>query len=290
MNKVKSLFIAVYPMLAMGIGGYALYRYATGSQELIWLGAALATLPFMLFLMSILLLKHRARTSAHFPLFTGLAIAGLLLAGVVYLLDPSAENRLPLELAAVGAFAFFLYNFWYSKLGRGASAVLKRGRLLPIFSVENAAGERLSSENFIGKPTIYLFYRGNWCPLCMAQIKEIAGQYRHLEKLGVRVVLVSPQPHRKTKSLAEKFDVPFEFLVDVESAAAQRLGIFMQNGLPAGMELLGYDSDTVYPTVVVTDADGRILYADQTDNYRVRPEPSTFLAILRNHQALAAAA
>ncbi|RLA34664.1 MAG: AhpC/TSA family protein, partial [Gammaproteobacteria bacterium] len=26
---------------------------------------------------------------------------------------------------------------------------------------------------------------------------------------------------------------------------------------------------------------GTIVYSDQTDNYRVRPEPDTFLAILR---------
>jgi hypothetical protein len=36
----------------------------------------------------------------------------------------------------------------------------------------------------------------------------------------------------------------------------------------------------VFPTAIVTDAEGRILLADQTDNYRVRPEPFTFLAAL----------
>jgi hypothetical protein len=41
------------------------------------------------------------------------------------------------------------------------------------------------------------------------------------------------------------------------------------------------------PTVVVTDAGGRILFADQTDNYRVRPEPSTFLAVLDRSGATA---
>ena len=39
--------------------------------------------------------------------------------------------------------------------------------------------------------------------------------------------------------------------------------------------------DTVMPTVVVTNANGTILFSDQADNYRVRPEPDIFLAILR---------
>lgn len=46
-----------------------------------------------------------------------------------------------------------------------------------------------------------------------------------------------------------------------------------------GMEVLGYDSDTVMPTVIMTDATGKILFADLTDNYRLRPEPETFLKV-----------
>ena len=33
------------------------------------------------------------------------------------------------------------------------------------------------------------------------------------------------------------------------------------------MQLLGYDSDTVLPTVIITDQGGRILWAHETDNY-----------------------
>jgi hypothetical protein len=41
------------------------------------------------------------------------------------------------------------------------------------------------------------------------------------------------------------------------------------------------------PTVVVTNASGTIVFSDQTDNYRVRPEPDVFLAILRRSGAVA---
>ena len=47
-----------------------------------------------------------------------------------------------------------------------------------------------------------------------------------------------------------------------------------------GFQALGYDSDTVQPTVLITAAGGNLLFADQTDNYRVRPEPDVFLAEL----------
>ncbi|GAA4274348.1 hypothetical protein GCM10022258_36440 [Aquimarina gracilis] len=114
----------------------------------------------------------------------------------------------------------------------------------------------------------------------MAQIKEIASQYKELEKRKVNMVLISPQPHKYTKSLAKKFDVNFNFLVDEGNKVARQLNIFAKNGIPMGFQTLGYDSDSVLPTVLITNKEGRIIFADLTDNYRVRPEPETFLAIL----------
>jgi hypothetical protein len=44
---------------------------------------------------------------------------------------------------------------------------------------------------------------------------------------------------------------------------------------------LGYDSDTVMPTVIISDTGGRVLWTHETDNYRIRPEPDVYLAVLR---------
>ena len=92
--------------------------------------------------------------------------------------------------------------------------------------------------------------------------------------------MISGQPHEKTEALARRFDVPFRYWVDVDLRAAKRLGIFHAGATPLGFEVLGYDSDGVLPTAIVVDAEGTILLADQTDNYRVRPEPQTFLDVL----------
>jgi hypothetical protein len=52
-----------------------------------------------------------------------------------------------------------------------------------------------------------------------------------------------------------------------------------------GMQVLGYDSETVLPTVIITAVGGRILWAHETDNYRVRPDPDVYLAVLRENLA-----
>jgi peroxiredoxin len=117
----------------------------------------------------------------------------------------------------------------------------------------------------------------------MAQIREIAAQYRELSDRGVAVVLISPQSHKRTADLAAKFDVPFLFWVDRETLSAQKRGPDHKNGLPLGMQVIGYDSDSVFPTVILLDEQGAVLWMEQTDNYRVRPEPSTYLSVLDNN-------
>jgi len=97
----------------------------------------------------------------------------------------------------------------------------------------------------------------------------------------VSIVLISPQSIKKNQSLAAHFDVPMVFLRDPNSIAAKQLGILHKWGTPMGMQLLGYDSDTVMPTVILTDTQGQIIFSDQTDNYRVRPEPAVIEALLR---------
>ena len=69
-------------------------------------------------------------------------------------------------------------------------------------------------------------------------------------------------------------------LVDSDNKLATEFSIAQKSGVPVGIAP-DYPADTVLPTLVVTGPSGKIVYSDQTDNYRVRPEPDIFLAILR---------
>jgi peroxiredoxin len=218
-----------------------------------------------------------ARTSAELPVVLVASIAGVALSllGAAFGSTPSG---LPLAYALLGFGGVVLYIAWYSRLDRTPSAALRVGARLPDVELEDENGRPISSAAFRGRPAVFLFHRGNWCPLCMAQIRELVEEYKELEARGAQVALVSPQSLEHTRALAARFDVPFRFLVDPGGRAARQLGILHEAGVPLGIR--GYDADTVFPTAIVTDAEGRILLADQTDNYRVRPEPWTFLAAL----------
>ncbi len=280
-NLLKSVFISAYVTLLVVASIHStvgIWQHGLSSG---WFGVALAVWPMMFFFVRLFLFDV-VRTSPNllgFQVLTGLGCVVALLLGWG---DSSQALQLAYALG-LGASGLLVYVFWYSQFQRDEAKFLKPGEKLPHFQLEDESGKVVYSDALLGQPALLIFYRGNWCPLCMAQIKEVAGQYQALAELGATVALVSPQPHENTRGLAEKFNVPFKFLVDKQNQAAKVLGIDVENGTPKGMEVLGYDSDTVMPTVLITDKNGTIIFADLTDNYRVRPEPDTFIEVLKQH-------
>lgn len=287
MNFLKSLFISMYMTLAMALAGYAAWSLWHHPNQISWYGLLLTTLPILMTLGRLMMLKDRARTSAYFPFIHILVAAGVLLS---LSMDFRQNSMLASTLSITAWIGFLLYAFWYSRFGRDFNPLLRVGLPLPSFSLKDSTGLTVKSSSLFKQPTIWIFYRGNWCPLCMAQIKELAAQYQELENLGVQVALISPQPHRNTISLANKFNLGFHFFTDANNIAARALRIENPNGLPLGMQMLGYKSETVLPTVIITDATGKIVWTHQTDNYRLRPEPEVFLSVLREKNIISMAA
>jgi peroxiredoxin len=281
----KSIFITVYLLFAAAITFVAVIQVVETQDFLTWGGVLLTSAPLLLVLGWVMTFRNVARTSARMPVIIVMGLIGVIFAVRGYYLG---GDGLAPQLALVGFVGYLLYAFWYSSFGHRHAAMLEPGKALPEFDLMDVHGNSVSSLTLAMVPRVWLFYRGNWCPLCMAQIKEIAADYRKFDELGVRVTLVSPQPQKYTQGLDNKFGVSFDYLTDEHNRAASKLGIDSPNGLPMGLQALGYDGDTVLPTAVITDKGGRILWADETDNYRIRPEPATYLKVLRDSRTFGA--
>lgn len=279
---LKSIYVSAF--ITMGVVGlvFSGVQIAHAGLASPWLGTAIACAGPVLFFVRAYTLPI-ARTSANMPL---ILVAGVIGTGIAIYLGSALLSAPALVAAGVGIAGSLLYIFWYSRFAPAEKVVLSTGVMLPAFELTED-GKRISSTQLTAKPALWMFYRGNWCPLCVAQIKEVAAQYRELAARGVEVILISPQPQSHTAALASKVDAPMRFMTDVDNAAAATLGVLEKNGLPAGMQVLGYDSDVPRPTVFITAAGGRLIYCDLSENYRVRPEPSEFLAVLDRQPAAA---
>lgn len=222
-----------------------------------------------------ILTLRRGRTSEHLAAFQIASVAGT----VALAAQGRAARRDALRAAVLAVGGNAAYVYWYSRLGRTPSHALAVGNRIPDVTFVDQDGVAVSTRDLGGRPTAYMFLRGNWCPVCMAQAGELAARYQELERLGVQVALVSAQSERQTQQLAKRLGVSFRYLHDPGLRGARELGLFHAGGTVPGIP--GYDPDTIFPTVVVTDAGGRIVFCHQTDNYRVRPEPDLILNALR---------
>ncbi len=218
---------------------------------------------------------RRGRTSERLTAFQLAGVAGTL--GLVA--QGRRARREAATAAVVSVGGSIAYVFWYSRFGRTPAQALAVGNEIPDVTFVDQNGTAISTGALRGRPTAYMFLRGNWCPVCMAQASEIADRYNELEALGVRVAIVSAQDEAHTRQLARSLGVSFLYLHDPGLRGARELGLLHEGGTVPGIP--GYDADTILPTVVVTDADGRIVFCHQTDNYRVRPEPGLILDALR---------
>lgn len=234
-------------------------------NSLAWWSATLGVWPVLLFfLYTGLSGKGRSPTRMTLPLLA--AVAGTVIIAVVDF------DRLPFfYTVGLGIIGILLYDFWYSILPAPQNDRLSVGHTLPVFEVRDVSGAPVSSQRWLGQPLLLLFIRGNWCPLCVAQVKELAAEYQRLASKGVRIVVVSTQTLKETRQLAEKFSVPFEFYADSQATAVSTLGIRHALGSPPGLP--SDSADTSIPTLVVCNAAGIIEYVDISVNYRDRPQP-----------------
>ncbi len=268
MNQIlKSLFISTYPVVCLLGTVKAVLLYEENTMAAI--GLFTVSIQFLVFL-GILFLTKTPRTKANLPSHSILIGLGTC----IVLLSLHVESILFTLLILAG---WLLYLLWYSRFHNRINQRLNVGQVLPNFVLEDYSGKEVSTATLIGKAKILLFYRGNWCPLCTAQIDELVAEYKVLKSKGIETLLISPQSQAHSKKLADKHQVNFHFLVDKDNVLAKQWQLFSEKGLPAGLQVLGYESDTVMPTVLLTDVNDKIIYSDMTSNYRVRPEPSDFL-------------
>ena len=273
---LRSLFISAYLTFSAIVLGISLYSIAFQEADIRHVLIACASAVVVFFFASIFIVK-KPRTSAYLIYHT-IVLAGISL--VALFLIPDLISTWPIMLVFVG---WFVYLFGYSIYRNRDIAILRPGQNLPELNIPTIDGSSISNADLIGRFNLLLFYRGNWCPFCVAQLEELTSFYKQLERMGTQIFLISPQSPSKSSKLARRFDLNWVFLHDNDNELAKKWGIVDRNGLPLGFQVLGYDSDVPKPTVVITDANLKIIYSDLTSNYRLRPEPGEFLRVITEY-------
>jgi peroxiredoxin len=172
------------------------------------------------------------------------------------------------------------YLYFRKRAARPVPEQLRQGQPLPEFAALDEAGNSLDSARLRGTPVVMIFVRGNWCPFCSRQVKNLTAYYKDIVDLGARLIFVTPKPQETTRRVAEFFDVEFEFWLDESLTAARELGLLLESGVP-GDYYPEYGRDTIWPTSLVIDAHGIIRFVELSKHIIDRPNPKTLLRELR---------
>jgi peroxiredoxin len=187
-------------------------------------------------------------------------------------------------LIAAALVAAAAYLFYRGRNDRPVPEALRRGRPLPDFVAVDEQGNLLRSTDLQGNPAVMIFVRGNWCPFCDRQVKNLTSYYKQIVDLGAKIIFVTPKPLETTRRVAEFFEVEFDFWLDESLAATRQLGLLFEAAVPDDYRQ-EYGEDSVWPTSLVIDAAGVIRYVALSKHIIDRPNPKTLLRELQ--QAIA---
>lgn len=279
--KGKLILPYIMTNLLSGVGSTIMFWYS--GYDPIWIGTFFATFTMPFFLMVLAGALGLSRTSQNLPVIQLINLAAV--AFVAYTLFGRGGPALIADYTSMGLTIYGMLSMqWYihiySQYKRTPSMAIVKGKALPTLPLHGLNKRPMSSSEFIGDKTLIVFFRANWCPFCMNQLKDVAAQANRLAKAGVKVKFISNQGFDNSAKLAKQMSLPahFEILQDEDLCAAKVLGIEDMGGAPTGMP--GYPNDTVMATVIALDEQGNVIFGDETDNYRRRPHPDIFLGVL----------
>lgn len=279
MNMLKSIFLVALVVYAIALTVGGILAIALGGNRSVWLGVTVSAFTVVLFFARLYL----ARVPRTSPGLTGFTLS--IFATTMYAIFKSYDMQVASVAPLFGMLClagWAAYVIWYSELGDRSKDKIKEGKRLPKINLERYDGSAVTSDDWKDQKRLVVFYRGNWCPICTAQVKELMDYKQKLDELGVVVTLISPQPHEKSRHFAQQVGINFDFLVDVNNRAATKLGIVQEHGLPAGFQLFGYQPHVPKPTTFVLNENGKVIFADLTTNYRLRTHPRDIIAAIQN--------
>ena len=162
-------------------------------------------------------------------------------------------------------------------------------------------GTEVSLAETVGEgPAVLVFYRGAWCPYCNLTLKTYqADLLPQLRERGVALVAISPQTPEGSEASVTNGSLEFPVLSDPGNVLSGALGIRTEPSADARAvhTQLGFDvadsnadatGDIPFPTVLVVDHDGVVVFADVHTDYTTRTEVDEIVAALDLLEARAA--
>ena len=100
------------------------------------------------------------------------------------------------------------------------------GTQAPSFTVKDTNGNTVSLSDYAGKTVVLYFYPKDDTPGCTKEACSFRDNYQQYLSKGIAVLGVSMDNESSHKAFAEKFNLPFPLLADVDGAITKGFDVF----------------------------------------------------------------
>jgi peroxiredoxin len=144
-----------------------------------------------------------------------------------------------------------------------------------------------------GQPTVFVVYRGGWCPYCTKQLGGLQKILPELHQLGYRLVALSPDPVEELNKTLGKETLDYTLFSDSTFAAVEALGLAFRldaktiktyngYGIPLYSPPGATEKVLPVPAVFLTDREGRLTFTHTNPDYTKRLSTKALLDAARS--------
>lgn len=174
-----------------------------------------------------------------------------------------------------------------------AARALQPGAKAPNFELPDAHGRNfILADRLAQGPVVLVFFRGRWCPYCIAQLEELEQARPEFEQAGATLAALSPQKGQHTGFTAEQHHLRFPVLSDAGNQVARQYGIAWKlpdylvahyRGVFVNLEHANASKDweLPVPATFVIAPDSTIVWAQVEPDFTRRPEPQEVLRVVK---------
>ena len=173
-----------------------------------------------------------------------------------------------------------------------AERILPAGAQAPSFELPDQDGKTVSSAELLSRGRLVIcFFRGRWCPFCVAQLEAMNSALPQIEKAGATLVAISPQTVKQSFFMRDQHRLRFALLSDCGNHVARRFGLVYS--VPAeqrqvysrtfvNLPFLNGESswELPIPATFVLERNGAVHFASADPDYTRRPEPEEVVRLL----------
>lgn len=166
------------------------------------------------------------------------------------------------------------------------------GKTIPGITLQNHQGEPVNLLDKSSENTLFVFYRGGWCPFCSAELAELASIENQIYDLGINIVAISPDKPEFLRRTMDDADINYTLLSDSSMEASKSFGIayrlddetyqrYKSNGMDLEVRSGQNHHLLPAPAVFLSNAEGVLKFEYVNPDYRQRIDKDVLLAAAR---------